>query len=39
VYPGGEVLTAGGASSIPHDSQKLSAASTGAPHDGQEAVT
>src|SRR5260370_31258468 len=34
-YPGGAALTMGGASSVPHDSQKLSAAPTGAPHDGQ----
>jgi len=35
VYPAGGVLMAGAASSVPHDSQKLSVTSTGAPHDGQ----
>jgi hypothetical protein len=34
-YSGGVVLTTGGASSVPHDSQKLSLAPTGAPQDGQ----
>jgi hypothetical protein len=36
-YPGGAALTMGGASSVPHDSQKLSPAPTGAPQDGQAA--
>ena len=34
-YPTGAELTAGGASSVPHASQKLSRAPTGAPQDGQ----